>query len=209
MIGRSRLAIAAFVIVLAAAVRADDISYQHMRFIERGDNLTLTTNIPQLFDESAYQALASGFQSTVVIDTAVYGRDSDDLVQLSRSVRTAIYDEWDEIYIVQIDQRPPVKVKFQSEALKLLYTIDGMPIARLADLPYQQVYYLKLTASLNPLDKETLTEVKRWLSHGTGAGLDHGGVFFGSFVSVFVNPKIAKADRILRLESQPFYRAKP
>ena len=204
-----RAAALALVIVFAAAARADDISYQHMRFIERGANLTLTTNIPQLFDEAAYQELSSGFQSTVVIDTAVYEGDSGDLVQLQRSVRTAIYDEWDEIYTVQIDQHAPVKVKFQSEALKLLYTIDGMPIAKLADLPYEQVYYLKLTASLNPVDKETLTEVKRWLSHGTGGGLDHGGVFFGSFVSVFVNPKIAKADRILRLESQPFYRAKP
>jgi len=51
--------------------------------------------------------------------------------------------------------------------------------------------------------------VRRWLSQGTGGGLDRGGAFFGSFVSVFVNPKIAEADRVLRLRSQPFYRPKP
>jgi hypothetical protein len=51
--------------------------------------------------------------------------------------------------------------------------------------------------------------VRRWLSQGTGGGLDRGGVFFGSFVSVFVNPKIADADRVLRIRSQPFYRPKP
>ena len=33
--------------------------------------------------------------------------------------------------------------------------------------------------------------------------------FFGSFVSVFYNPKIADADRVLRLRSQPFFRPPP
>lgn len=204
-----RLAAIGLVLAFAAAVRADDTAYQHMRFIERGDALTLTTKIPQLFDASAYQALSSGFPSTVVIDTAVYTQGTDSVVRLQHSVRSAIYDLWDEDYTVQIDHRKPVTVKFQSEALKLLYTIDGLPIAKLTDLPYGHVFYLRLTAQLNPVDKETLTEVKRWLSHGNGDGLDHGGGFFGSFVSVFVNPKIAKADRVLRLVSQPFYRPKP
>jgi len=71
------------------------------------------------------------------------------------------------------------------------------------------VFYLRVTVQLNPVDKRTLAEVRRWLSQGTGGGLDRGGVFFGSFVSVFVNPKIAEADRVLRLRSQPFYRPKP
>jgi hypothetical protein len=34
-------------------------------------------------------------------------------------------------------------------------------------------------------------------------------VFFGNFVSVFVHPKIAEADRLLKLRSQPFYRPQP
>jgi hypothetical protein len=67
------------------------------------------------------------------------------------------------------------------------------------------VYYIRIIAQLNPVEKETLTQVRRWLSQGNGGGLDRGGAFFGSFVSVFVNPKIAEADRVLRVRSQPFY----
>jgi hypothetical protein len=66
-----------------------------------------------------------------------------------------------------------------------------------------------MTVLLNPVDKKTLAEVQRWLSQGTGGGLDRGGVFFGSFVSVFVHPKIADADAVVELRSQPFYRPKP
>ena len=99
-------------------------------------------------------------------------------------------------------------MKSPAEALKLLTSIDDFPVAKLADIPYDDIYYLALRADLNPVSKETLTEVRRWLSQSSG-GIDRGGVFFGSFVSAFVNPKIAPADRVLRVRSQPFYRPKP
>ena len=191
--------------------RADDDDkpeLQRMRFVERDDVLALDTRIEKLFDEAAYQALASGFPSTVVIATAVYPSDGGDPVAAARSVRTAVYDLWDEVYTVQIDGKKPIKVKYQSEALKLLSTIDDLPIAKLTDIPIDDVFFLRLTAQLNPVSKATLAEVRRWLSHGSGGGLERGGVFFGSFVSVFVNPKIAEADRVLRLRSQPFFRPK-
>ena len=82
-------------------------------------------------------------------------------------------------------------------------------IARLAGIPRKDVFVLVMDIELNPVSKETLAQVRRWLSQGTGGGLDRGGAFFGSFVSVFVNPKIAEADRVLRIRSQPFYRPSP
>jgi hypothetical protein len=123
-----------------------------------------------------------------------------------------VYDVWDEIYTVELDQpggTKKVKVKYRAEALKWLTAIDDLPIARLTVLPFEQVFVLKMVVELNPVSKETLAEVRRWLSQGNGGGLDRGGAFFGSFVSVFYNPKIADADRVLRIRSQPFYRPPP
>jgi len=185
---------------------------QKMRFIERDPNLTVTTNISKLFDSEAYENLQSGFPSTIVIATAVYARDGADPLTVGKEVRTVVYDLWDEQYVIRIEGsggRKTKKVKYRAEALKILTAVEDMPIARLSDIPYQDIFYLRLTVQLNPVSKETLAEVRRWLSQGTGGGLDRGGVFFGSFVSVFVNPKIADADRVLRIRSQPFYRPKP
>jgi hypothetical protein len=133
-------------------------------------------------------------------------------VTFGKEVRTVVYDLWDEQYVIRIEGtsgRKTKKVKYRAEALKILTAVDDMPIARLSDIPVESIDYLRLTVQLNPVSKETLAEVRRWLSQGTGGGLDRGGVFFGSFVSVFVNPKIADADRVLRIRSQPFYRPKP
>ena len=208
---------AAFVVLLLAvsgvASADDDKPEIHkFRFIERGANLTITANptpLAKLFDSAAYEALDSGFTSTVVIRIWLYPKGSTDPVAFLLLQRQVVYNLWDEVFELRIDGKAPIKEKRQSEALKRLTAIDDIPVARLANLPFEQVYLLAMQVELNPVSKETLAEVRRWLSQGTGGGLERGGAFFGSFVSVFVNPKIPEADRVLRVRSQPFYRPKP
>jgi hypothetical protein len=208
---------AAAILAVAAVARADGDDkpeIQRMRFVESGNDLAVSTlppgGIGKLFDATAYEALNTGIPSTVVIRIQVTPRDSDTPVAEQLIRREVVYDVWDEVYTLRIDQpggRKTLKVKFRAEALKWLTTIEDLPIARLAVLPIDQVFVLKMVVELNPVSKETLAEVRRWLSQGNGGGLDRGGAFFGSFVSVFYNPKIADADRVLRIRSQPFFRA--
>jgi hypothetical protein len=215
-----RLAVIAAAVALATATAAraedDKPEIQRMRFVETGNDLTVSTippgGIGKLFDAPTYEALSSGISSTVVIRIQVTPRDSDAPVAEQLIRRSVVYDVWDEIYTIELDQPAgsrKVKLKYRAEALKWLTAIDDLPIARLAVLPYEQVFVLKMVVELNPVSKETLAEVRRWLSQGAGGGLDRGGAFFGSFVSVFYNPKIADADRVLRIRSQPFFRPPP
>ncbi|HET9624025.1 MAG TPA: DUF4390 domain-containing protein [Kofleriaceae bacterium] len=214
--------IVAVVLAVAAPARAlaedDAPDIQKMRFVENTDSLLVSTvppgGIGKLFDAPAYDALNTGIPSTVVIRIQITPRDSDSPIAEQLIQRTVVYDVWDEVYSIRLDQPGPnghqtLKVKFRAEALKWLTAIDAMPIARLAVLPVGQVFVLKMVVELNPVSKETLAEVRRWLSQGNGGGLDRGGAFFGSFVSVFYNPKIADADRVLRIRSQPFFRSPP
>ena len=206
------LALAAIVALWPLAARADDddeIQSVHMKFVERGTDLVVSAKIQKLFDEGTYAALGTGFASTILINTFVYPQAGKEPIAVEHLVRSVVYDIWDEVYIVQLETGQKVKVKFQSEALKLLTNIDNLPIAALADLPIEDVFYLRMTVLLNPVDKKTLAEVQRWLSQGTGGGLDRGGELFGSFVSVFVHPKLADADKVVQMQSQPFFRPKP
>jgi hypothetical protein len=208
----------AAVLAVAAPARAEDDKpeVQRMRFVERSDDLTVSTlppgGIGKLFDSGTYEALSTGIPSTIVIRIQVTPRDANDPVAEQLLQRSVVYDVWDEIYTLRLDQpggSRTIKVKYRAEALKWLTAIDDLPVARLTVLPVDQVFVLKMVVELNPVSKETLAEVRRWLSQGNGGGLDRGGAFFGSFVSVFYNPKIADADRVLRIRSQPFYRASP
>jgi hypothetical protein len=210
---RAALVFAFLVIAATAAADDDDKPEVHkFRFIERGANLTITANptpLAKLFDSEAYEALHSGFTSTIVIRIWIYPKGSTDAVGYVLLKRQVVWAVWDEVYELMIDGRASTKEKRQSEAFKKLTAIDELPVALLKNVPYEQVFYLAMQVELNPVSPETLAEVRRWLSQGTGGGLDRGGAFFGSFVSVFVNPKIPAADRVLRIRSQPFYRPKP
>ena len=213
--------VAWFAITTARVARADDDdssnsseapAYIHLRFAERGVNLVATGSITQLFDSAAYEALDSGFPSTVVIRTWVYREDGTTPISYQLWQRRMYYDLWDEIYVVQIDGpngSRTEKVRYRAEALRLLTNLDEVPVVLLTSIPYNTHYVLALVVELNPVSQATLTEVRRWLSQGSGGGLDRGGSFFGSFVSVFVNPKVPEADRVLRLRSQPFFRTPP
>lgn len=209
------LLVATALLASGAIARADEDrpDVQKMRFVERGDQLEVNTTISKLFDTAAYEALDSGFSSTVVIRIWIYPRDADTQpVAGSQLARQVIYNLWDEVYELKLqggDGRKVTKEKRKAEAFKRLTELVDLPVARLSQIPYDQVFLLGMEIELNPVDPKTLTEVRRWLSQGTGGGLDRGGAFFGSFVSVFVNPKIAEADRVLRLRSQPFYRPSP
>lgn len=210
----SRGWLALALLLVASTARADDDDKpedQHMRFVEHGDELTVSANIAKLFDSSAYNALSSGFVTNVELDMFVNARDAKQTVAETKVKRSVVYDMWDEIYAVKLcDTCKPLKVKSPAEALKLITTLEDVPVASTADIPPgspdDNIYYLALVASLNPVDAKTQTEVRRWLSQSQGGGLDRGSTFFGSFVSVFVNSKLAPADRVLRVRSQPFYR---
>lgn len=216
MIARA-LAISLAVAMLAAPVAyADDDDdapeVQRMRFAERGDNLVVTASLTKIFDASTYESLDKGFVATVVIRMWIYKAGSGEPVAFQLLRRRCVFDVWDEVYEVRLDGpggRVTKKVKFRADALKLLTSLDEVAIARTADIPYDDHHVLAIEAELNPVSEETLAEVRRWLTQGTGGGLDRGGSFFGSFVSVFVNPQVSAADRVLRIQSQPFFRPKP
>ncbi|MBK7535258.1 MAG: hypothetical protein IPI49_07755 [Myxococcales bacterium] len=208
---------AAFVVsllVLAGPARGDPEKPEllRMRFFERGTQLLASTSLTKLFDSASYDQLDSGFPSTVVIRTWVYPKGEAEPISFQLIQRRVVYNLWDEIYTLELSDPSgtrTVKVKYKAEALKLLSSIDGLPVARLDKLPLLRHHVLAMVVELNPVSQETLAEVRRWLSNGSGGGLDRGGAFFGSFVSVFVNLKVPEADRVLRIRSQPFYRPEP
>ncbi len=80
------------------------------------------------------------------------------------------------------------------------------PVADATRLRPDGRYVLAVRGDLNPISEDLLVEVRRWLvqpSRGQRR-LGAGDSFFGSFVSIFVNPRIEDSERQVRFVSQPF-----
>jgi hypothetical protein len=213
--------IAAAVLVIATTADAEDTDkpeLQRMRFVETDTELTASMlpppdgGIGKVFDLRAYDALRHAPSTRIVIRIQITPQGSDLPVAERVLDRKVVFEMWNEKYEVHLDEptgKRTLHVKAQSEALKWLTAVDDVPVAPLSVLPINKVFVLKMIIELNPVTDEELAEVRRGLSRGAGGGIDRGGGLFGSFVTLFYNPKFAKADRILRVQSQPFFRPGP
>jgi hypothetical protein len=215
--GRARLAALAGAVILlgtAAASHAQSrtVRFKKMGFHERGKHLTLTTSFTEIFDAKSYKKLSSGFVSTLVVRIYVYKKGSSLPVSLTFLRARIVYDLWDERYIIRIDGpdgRRNKKIKSRAAALRAITELYRLPVAELSKIPRGPHHFVGVVVELNPISAALLAEVRRWLTRKPGKStLDRTSSFFGSFVSVFVNPKVPEAARVLRLRSQPFYRIK-
>jgi hypothetical protein len=202
------------VVVSATTVYADDdVQVRRMSFVESGQQLLVSASFTEIFDARAYQRLASGIPTTVLVRGTVVLKDSELPVSLTVGSYRVAYDLWDEVYTIQIDDPEGsrvVRLRRRADVLATVGRVSRFPISALDRLSRGPHYHLALIVELNPVSEELLAEVRRWLSKPAGRGrLDVSSSMFGSFVSVFVNPKLAQAERVLRFRSQAFYRTEP
>jgi hypothetical protein len=207
--------VAALAVLLAPAVaRAqdeDDVEVRKLKFAEKGKSLVISGSFTDVFDQELLEQLSSGFATTIVVRAYVYEKDGKELpVAYSAATFRVVYDLWDEVYSVKIRDgagEREVEKATRAEALKEATTMVDFPVARLSDVPVKTHHYIGVIVEVNPVSKELLAEVRRWITKPRGGQEAAGNSsFFGSFVSIFVNPKIAEADRTLRFKSQTFYR---
>jgi hypothetical protein len=191
----------------------DEVRKRRFGFAERGKYLTISVSFTDVFTLDLVEALDSGFETTLVVRAYVYP-DQEGALPVAFTVATVriVYDLWEEHYLVRIvdDHGTHEYVEdTRADVLRRATVMNEFPVAPLARVPVERIHYVGLIIELNPVSDELLSEVRRWLARDSGAAkVEQGSSFFGSFVSIFVNPKVPVADRSLRLRSQPFYRVK-
>src|SRR5262249_60220805 len=92
------------------------------------------------------------------------------------------------------------------EAIWRATTLAQFPIAEVARLRPGAHYVVLVRGDLNPISEDLLADVRRWLVQPARGQrrLGAGDSFFGSFVSIFVTPRIEDSERQVRFVSQPF-----
>lgn len=200
----------AVVLGMSARAWAKDPTGKKMRFVERGQELTVNTSFTEIFDPEDYADLSSGFPTRVVLHIVVYRKGSELPVAVQVIRKRVVYDLWDETYLLEISGPKGTRrsrIDSRVALLRELTQLRRHPVAKLSAIGVGPHYVLAVVAQLNPVEEERMAEMRRWLTKSSSeSSLDSSSSFFGSFVSVFANPKLEEADRVVRLQSQPFYR---
>ncbi|MBI4512312.1 MAG: DUF4390 domain-containing protein [Deltaproteobacteria bacterium] len=186
------------------------VGARRLEIHERGHKLTVSGTFTDVFDQVLLERLSSGFATTILVRAYLFRKGQRAPISQSAATVRVIYDLWDEAYLVQV--RDPTGERnsrhaTRAEALRTATSLQGFPIADLSVVGLGVSHQLAVIVEVNPLSQEVIADVRRWLARpSAGTSLAGRSSFFGSFVSVLVNPKIEEAESTLRFRSQWFTR---
>lgn len=178
----------------------------------RGSNLVASVGLQDLFTAAERERLTSGFSTRVLIRVFLQQEGQPQPVAATFQRAEIVYDIWDERFRVRVTwgagSDRVLEVKTADQAIAAAATLIEVPVAQNAQLRTDARYFLAVRGDLNPLSQELQAELRRWLRQPAGAqprpGAGGGDAFFGSFVTVFVNPQIDDSEHQVRFVSQAF-----
>jgi hypothetical protein len=207
------VALAALSLGAAAVVHAADPLPIRFTGVERGGGkLLVSVGLQDLIDGADRQRLTSGFATRVLIRVYLHQEGVTDPVAVAFQRAEIVYDLWDEKFRVRVtrDTGAGTDVKIGARTIDDVIwrtcTLWRFPVADLRQLQPGARYFLAFRADLNPISEELMADVRRWLvqpprgQRRVGAGDS----VFGSFVSIFVNPRVEDSERQVRFLSQTF-----
>lgn len=174
-----------------------------VRFV--GGVARVSATAAPLIDSEIRRRLQSGLPQTLLTRVYAYRGASGTPIAIGiRSCRIT-WDLWDLEFRVQRESatgEANLRARSIQEVLRECVDLRALPVGGAAEWREQagrQVWFAALI-ELNPISRETVRRVRRWLARPGGVGPSDG-AFFGSFVSLFVNRRISQAERTIRFRS--------
>jgi hypothetical protein len=206
-------AVAAVAVTLAApppAAADDTLPKRTTGLAVKDGQLLVSVGLGDLFGPAERQHLTSGFSTRVLVRVALQDASSDEAVSFAVQRAEIVYDIWDEKFSVRVTRGLGAELRTivptADEAIWRATALWQVPIADARRMRPGARYVVMVRGDLNPISEDLLADVRRWLlqpQHGQRK-LGAGDSFFGSFVSIFVNPRIDDSERQLRFQSQQF-----
>jgi hypothetical protein len=205
----------AFAVTLTAAAppaAADEpLPQRTIGLTVKDGQLLISVGLGDLFGPADRKRLTSGFSTRVLVRVALQEATGDEeVVSLAVQRAEIVYDIWDEKFSVRITRGLGAELRAivatADDAIWRATALWQVPIADARRMRPNTRYVVMARGDLNPISEDLLADVRRWLvqpAHGQRK-LGAGDSFFGSFVSIFVNPRIEDSERQLRFISQPF-----
>jgi hypothetical protein len=170
----------------------------------------VSVGLQDLFGPAEREHLKSGFSTRVLIRVAVEDAVTEEPIAVAVQRAEVVYDIWDEKFSVRTTRGLGAELRVLAasadEAIWRAATLVQFPVVEASRLRPGGRYVVIVRGDLNPISEDLLADVRRWLLQPARGQrrLGAGDSFFGSFVSIFVNPRIEDSERQVRFVSQPF-----
>jgi hypothetical protein len=200
----------------AAPVRADD---EAPKVVSRTatlawDNeiLRLTVSYRDVVDAETRKKLTSGLPTVIVLRGYVFEEGSTQPIALTAKSCRVVFDPWDEVFRIQLGvpgSETNVPSPTLEGVLRRCAEDKALPVVEAKRLKQGTSYFISALVEVNPISREMIERIRRWVSRPAGAsGIGAGDALFGSFVGLFTT-RIGVADRQFAFRTQSFQAPAP
>jgi len=170
-------------------------------------DIRATFSYRDVFSKQVREKLTSGLPTRLLVQVALESKDDGQPITYWARAIELVYDLWEEDFVITVEDnrgRRRTRVSTTEEAINVAGVLWRTPIAGIKGLE-PGLYRLRFVAEANPVSKEMVENIRRWLSRPSGGhGSEARSNFFGSFVGSFVDRNIGKADKTVSFVSQWF-----
>lgn len=168
--------------------------------------VAMTVAWRDVIDRRIRGKLLSGLPTMIVTRGYVFPQGSPQPVALSVQSCRIVFDLWDEVFRIDLRQggrrRRTVAVNVEG-VMRRCTESRRLPIVRVSALPADR-YFVGVLVEVNPISRQMLARIKRWVALPKGAGaVGPGDSLFGSFVGLFVT-NVPAADQTLSFRTPTF-----
>jgi len=203
------LLLAAVLMLAAAGVHADgDAPVRSMLVRWVGAVPLLSFSAEDFVTAKVAEKLNGGLPQRIVTRVYAYLEPGDEPITVTVLSCRIAYDLWEGLYRVQVQTESSDRsfaVDDLRAVMRLCLDVRALSIGtseQFARHRGKRVYFAALL-ELNPLSRDTVQRIQRWLSK-SGDGQLRGDAFFGSFVSIFVSRGMGSAEHSLGFRSESF-----
>lgn len=185
---------------------AEELPVRRVGVSVSGQQLKVTFSHRDSFPPAVRKKLTSGLTTSVIVELSLERQGSKKLATYWARTVEITYDLWEDKFIV-VQEDAAVRrrkvVESKGQAIDLAAVLAKVPIANFKDLP-PGIYRIRAKIETNPVSKEMLTKIRRWLARSRAAQTGAAGPanYFGSFVGALVDRRISQADRSVEFVSQ-------
>jgi hypothetical protein len=169
------------------------------------DVLRASFSFWDIIDPAVRKKLDSGLVTNVVVSAYVFEVGQSTPIGVALRTCAVSYDLWEDIYRMHISEperdRDQPGVSFDA-VVRNCFEARNLPVARRPQLTAGQPYFLGVEVDVNPVSRETLEQIQRWIARPTGnRDISSGDALFGGFVRLFVN-QIGRSEKTLTFRTQ-------
>ncbi len=205
----SATAVLVFGLAVAPGLRADGprVIQRDMTLGRSGGSPTISASFEEVYDQELKKRLSSGFSSRIIVE--VWLRDRQRQIPLAQGLYqvTAVYDIWEEHFVVQLlgpEGERRLVINDMAALLRACGSLKDLRLNLLMEASERTEVEAEMRVTVNPALPGLREKVRQYLANPEGGRrLGSPRSFFGSFSRIFVSERDIQADSIYIFRSPP------